>query len=69
MNSKKTDPQPGSKPDDLIRSNTVELTEEDLDSVSGGIKIGSKAASLLGLDQKHNDETHIEILKPIGPHK
>jgi hypothetical protein len=36
MNSKKTGPQPESKPDDLIRSNTVELTEEDLDSVSGG---------------------------------
>ena len=32
MNSKK----PGSKPDDLIRSNTVELTEEELGSVSGG---------------------------------
>jgi hypothetical protein len=67
MNSKKTGPQPGSKPDDLIRSNTVELTEEDLGSVSGGIKIGSKTESLL--DQKHKDEIHIESLKPLWTHK
>jgi len=69
MNSKKTGPQPESKPDDLIRSNTVELTEEDLGSVSGGIKIGSKAESLLELNQKHKDEIHIESLKPLWTHK
>jgi hypothetical protein len=67
MNSKKTGPQPGSKPDDLIRSNTVELTEEDLGSVSGGIKIGSKADALL--HPKHKDEIHIESLKPLWTHK
>jgi hypothetical protein len=67
MTSKKPDPQPGSKPDDLIRSNTVELAEEDLGSVSGGIKIGTKAESLL--DHKHKDDIHIESLKPLSTHK
>ena len=69
MNSKKTGPQPGSKPDDLVRSNTVELTEEELGSASGGIKIGSKAAALLELDQKHEHESHIESPKPRWPHR
>ncbi len=62
MNSKKPGPQSESKPDDLIRSNTVKLTEEELGSVSGGIKIGSKTKSLLG--HKHKDEILIESLEP-----
>ena len=56
MNSKKTGSQPGSKPDDLIRSNTIELNEEELGSVSGGIKGESS-------DAKHKDEVHVESLK------
>ena len=68
MNSKKPGPQSEAKPDDLIRSNTVKLTEEELGSVSGGIKIGSKAELLL--DQQHKDDTHIESLTPrILTHK
>ena len=69
MNSKKTGPQPGSKPDDLVRSNTVELTEEELGSVSGGIKIGSKGAALLELDQKHEHETQSPKPQPRWTHK
>ena len=67
MTSKKPGSQPGSKPDDLIRSNAVELTEEELGSVSGGIKIGTKTESLL--DHKHKDDIHIESLKPLWTHK
>ena len=62
MNSKK----PGSKPDDLIRSNTVELTEEELGSVSGGQDLFVKLGDIKGesLDDKHKGEIHIESLKP-----
>jgi type VI protein secretion system component Hcp len=62
MNSKK----PGSKPDDLIRSNTVELNEEELGSVSGGQDAFLKLDGIKGesQDHKHKDEIHIESLKP-----
>jgi hypothetical protein len=66
MNSNKRGPQSESKPDDLVRSNAVELNEEELGSVSGGIKIGSKAESLL--DLKHKDEIQIESLTPRLKH-
>jgi hypothetical protein len=65
MKSKKPGPQRGSKPDDLIRSKTVELTEQELGSVSGGadfLKLdGIKGESM---DHKHKDEIHISSLKP-----
>ena len=70
MNSKKPGPQSEAKPDDLIRSNTVNLTEEELGGVSGGIKIGTKSESLIELNHKHKDEIHIESLQPrILTHK
>jgi hypothetical protein len=62
MNSKK----PGSRPDDLIRSKTVELTEEELGSASGGtadnfLKLdGIKGESQ---DDKHKDSIEIASLK------
>jgi hypothetical protein len=65
MNSKKPGSQPGSKPDDLIRSKTVELTEEELSGASGGIDQFLKLDSIKGesADHKHKDEIHIESLK------
>jgi hypothetical protein len=63
MNSRK----PGSKPDDLMRSKTVELTEKELGDASGGtafLKLdGIKGESA---DHKHKDTIHIESFKP--PH-
>jgi hypothetical protein len=68
MNSNKPGPRPESRPDDLIRSNTVELNEEELGSVNGGIKIGTKTESLI--EQKHKDELPIESLQPrLWTHK
>jgi hypothetical protein len=64
MNSNKPGQPPESKPDDLVRSNTVELNEEQLGSVNGGIKIGSKAESLRqttdSVDRKPTGMMHIE---------
>lgn len=68
MNSKKPGSQPGSKPDDLIRSKTVELTEQELGDVSGGQDAFLKLDSIKGesQDHKHKDTIHIESFKP--PH-
>ena len=69
MNSKKPGPQPESKPDDLIHSNTVNLTEEELDNVSGGIKIGTKTESLIN-HQPTKDDVPVESLTPrLWTHK
>jgi hypothetical protein len=59
MNTNKPGLPSEAKPDDLIRSNTIELNEDELGSVSGGIKIGSKAETL-----HHKPENELLIGNP-----
>ena len=58
-----TSRKPGSSPDDLIRSKTVELTEEELGNASGGA-VNLDSIKGESQDHKHKDTLHIESLKP-----
>jgi hypothetical protein len=61
MKPKKPGSKSGSKPDDLVRSKKVKLTEEELGKVSGGMKISDIKGE--SQDHKHKGEIDIASLK------
>jgi hypothetical protein len=60
MTSNKSDSPSGSRPDDLIRSESVKLTEEELGNVSGGTQF-IKYDGIKGESQDDSHKGSIEI--------